>query len=301
MGIFKKPKLLIICAAIVLVAIVLAVIFFPKPQKTIGVFGLDRESEETVKLQQLLVENGYAVRYVENLEELSNTDCNAWIVRVLDDWAAQQVFDAVGEKAIFVGRKPALTQPVSFVGRNMADAGELFGELLCRLPLQGDTNEDGIISCVLLTGSLHNWETIAWQEGLLEGITQAQLPVEIVAVRSCLLVEEEGRIAIEDSLSTFGRDIEVILASSEVLSEGAAQAITQSGWEINNDFYLLSVGHTVQSINALNEQRRSGLVYGQWSDLGQLLLDAVANTVDGEAPQDYLLPFRFQNNSTPLQ
>lgn len=301
MGIFKKPRLLIGGGILLLAAIVLAFIFIPKQPATVGFFGLDRESEETLLLQESLEDNGYNVYFAETAEDLLNADCKAWIVRVLNEEDARQVVDAVGEKAIFISRKPSLPQPVRFAGWDMEAAGRLFAELLGKLPLQGDANEDGTISCLLLTGSLHNWETVDWQKGLHDGIAQAQLPVEILDTRSCILSEAEGNLAIQTSLANYGRDIEVILSSSEVLSEGAAQAITQGGWVISEDIYLLSLGHTQLSIDALNSQLRSGLVYGQWADFHQLVLSAVADTIDGESPQDYLLPFTVYNNAFPIQ
>jgi hypothetical protein len=301
MGIFKKPRLLIIGGILLLAAIVLTVLFLPKQPHTVGFFGLDRESAETLLLQECLEDSGYNIYYAETAEDLHSANCKVWIVRVLNDEDARQVVDAVGEKAIFISRKPSLSQPVRFAGWDMEAAGKLFAALLGNLPLQGDTNEDGIVSCLLLTGSLHNWETIDWQKGLREGIAQAQLPVEILDTRSCILTEAEGGIATQNSLSAYGRDIEVILSSSEVLSEGAAQAITQGGWVISEDIYLLSLGHTQLSIDALNNQLRSGLVYGQWADFNQLVLSAVADTVDGEDPQDYLLPFAVYHNAIPLQ
>ena len=92
MGILKKPKFLIIGGAALFVVIALAVflVFLLQP-KTVGFFGLSKESEETVRLQECLESKGYTVYYAENLEDLKSIDCNAWIVQTTSDLFAEKI------------------------------------------------------------------------------------------------------------------------------------------------------------------------------------------------------------------
>lgn len=302
MGVFKKPKFLIICGVVLLAVIVLTIslIFLLQP-KTVGFFGLDRENEEAVRLQALLEDRGYTVYYAEDLEDLENVDCKAWIVRATSDIFAEKILERIGDKAIFVGCNPSLSQPVRFVGWDMEEAGTLLAELLTRLPNHGDTNEDGTLSCLLLTAPEGYKEKADWEQGLYAGLAQCQLPYVILDTLACSLTEEAGMEATSQSLSTYGRDIEIVMVSSEVLAAGAAQAISQGGWEISEDLYLLAVGHTDYSMDALNERQRSGLVFAPWSDFDDLLLDAVADTIDGKSPQEYLLPLKLYTNTSALQ
>ena len=302
MGILKKPKFLIIGVAVLLVAIALAVslVFLLQP-KTVGFFGLDKESEEAVRLQERLEEKGYTVYYAENLEDLKTIDCNAWIAQTTSDLFAKKILNILGDKAIFIGNRPSLPQPIRYVGMDMKEAGTLLAELLADLPNAGDTNEDGTLSCLLLTAPEGHKEKQDFLQGLEEGMETFRLPHTILDVLACPRTEEAGFKATLDSLSTYGRDIEVILVSSEVQAVGAAQAINQGGWEISKDFYLLSAGHTEYSMNALTERQRSGLAFASREDLDDLVLTAVADTIGGKSPKEYLLPFKLYQNTSSLQ
>ena len=302
MGILKKPKFLIIGGAALFVVIALAVflVFLLQP-KTVGFFGLSKESEEAVRLQECLESKGYTVYYAENLEDLKSLDCNAWIVQTTSDLFAEKILQILGDKAIFIGNRPSLPQPIRYVGMDMKEAGTLFAKLLADLPNAGDTNEDGTLSCLLLTAPEGHKEKQDFLQGLEEGMETFHLPHTILDVLACPRTEEAGYAATLDNLSTYGRDIEVILVSSEAQAAGAAQAIHQSGWEVSKDFYLLSTGCSMDSMNALNEWQRSGLVFASQEDLDDLVLTAVADTIRGKNQKEYLPSFKLYQNTTFLQ
>lgn len=302
MGKQIKPKFWLIGGAVLLIAIVvtLALVFFLQP-KTVGIFGLDRESEEAIRLQQLLEDNGYTVYYAETLEDLSNDKCKAWVIRSTSDIFAEKILERIGDKAIFINSKPSPAQSIRYVGLSMEDAGSLMAKLLTSLPNNGDTNEDGILSCLLLTAPEGYKEKADWEKGLYAGLSESQLNYVVLNVLGSPLNKDAAAAATLESLSAYGRDIEVIMVSSEVLAAGAAEAVKQGGWEISQDLYLLAPGHTDYSMTALTERQRSGLVFAHQEDLDELLLTAISDTIDGKAPQDYILPFKLYHNASPLQ
>lgn len=300
MGILKKPKFLILAGAILLAVIALtAALIFSKP-KTVGFFGLDRESDEAIRLQAVLEDAGYTVYYGDTMDELKNTHCKAWIVRTTSDIFAEKIFEVIGDKAIFIERKPTLSQPVRYVGGDMENAGSILAHLTSLLPLGGDSNEDGTVSCLLLTGYA-DWRTTQWQKGLEEGASSTQLPIEILEAISCARTEEAAQQAVTEILSQYGRDIEVILTSDEILAEGAAKAISGRGWTQGEDFYLLSTGYREKASEALNNLQRSGMAYA-WEDAyNEALCSAVRDTIAGKSPKEYLHSYNLLNNSSPLQ
>lgn len=301
MGILKKPKFLIIGGAVLLAAIALtaALLFLLQPDK-IGFFGLDPEAAETVRLQALLEDEGYEVYYAESLEDLESAACKAWIIQTTSDIFAQKIGDIVGNKAIFIHRKPSLSQPVRYVGWNMEEAGAALSGLLPLLPAYGDTNEDGVLSCLLLTPPADDMETAQWEQGIRAGLENFPLPHTILDVCPCPRTEQAGFDAVTNRLSAYGRDIEVILAASEDLAEGAAKAIWQGGWAVNTDFYLLSIGSTEKSLRALQEQKRSALVFADQAAFDEAVLSAVSDTIDGKDPLDYFLPHTTYHTTAPL-
>lgn len=301
MPIFKKPKIWILGAALFLgILALILVIFRPNEEKTIGLYGFDPNSSDTLQIHQALEEGGYSLYYANALEDLQNTQCSAWLVRSSSDLFAEKIRSILGSKAIFIGNKPTLSQPVRFVGVDMVEAGKQTIELLAKLPNYGDTNEDGTVSCLLLTAPEGYKEKTDWERGLYAGLSESRLNYVVLDTLSCSLTEDAARIAISSSLSVYGRDIEVIMASSEVLAAGAAQAIANGGWEISSDLYLLSTGYTVDAINALGNRQRSGLVYANGEDFSKLLLQAIADTLNGKPPKDYLLPFKLYHNAAPI-
>lgn len=301
MPFLKKPKFLIIGGAL-LVAVVLAVILLFMPRgATIGFYGLEQNAEETIRLQERLAEKGYSIYFAQTLQDLEDTDCNAWVIQTSSDVFAEKILSIVGEKAVFIGQKPSLSQTVRYAGLDMVQAGEQLADLLTRLPNHGDTNENGTVSCLLLTAPEGYKEKTDFEQGLYGKLEENAQPYVVLDTLSCSLTVEAGTQSTLASLSAYGRDIEVIFAASEVLATGAAQAIKEGGWEISRDLYLLALGHTDDSITALNEQQRSGLVFASWEEIEDLVLDAVADAVDGCAPKEYLLPFRIFTNASPLQ
>ena len=298
MPIFKKPKIWILGAALFLgILALILVIFHPNEEKTIGLYGFNPNSSESLQIQQALEEEGYSLFYANSLEDLQNTQCSAWLVRSSGDLFAEKIHAIVGSKAIFIGNKPTLSQPVSFVGVDMVEAGKQTIELLAKLPNYGDTNRDGILSCLLLTAPAGYQENALWTEGLQAQMENLPLPCSILDVQTCPLTVQDAQAATAQSLATYGRDIEVILASSDALATGAAQAIANGGWEISADLYLLSTGYTVDAINALGNRQRSGLVYANGEDFSALVLQAIADTLKGKTPKDYLLTFKLYHNA----
>lgn len=297
-----KPKFWILGGVALLVAIVLvlALILF-RPSATVGIFGMDKESAEALRLQQLLEDNGYKVYYAETLDDLSNAECKAWVVQCTSDIFAEKILERVGNKAIFINSKPSPAEPIRYVGLSMEEAGSLMAKLLSSLPNIGDTNEDGTVSCLLLTAPEGCKEKADWERGLYAGLSEIQLDYMVLATLESSLSKDAATAVTLESLSVYGRDIEVIMVSSEVLATGAAEAVKQGGWEISQDLYLLAPGHTDYSMNALNERQRSGLVFADLEGLDDLLLTAIKDTINEKAPQDYLLPFKSYHNAAPLQ
>lgn len=295
MGIFKKPKVLIIAAAAAALLLLIAVLAFVflQPAKTVGFLGVNETSEEILLLKTRLEDEGYHLYFAAAPEELQSKDCAAWIVYAQTDALAEQVVNAVGTKAVFIDRKPALEYPVRFVGYHMENGGKILAQLISLLPLGGDSNEDGTISCLLLTGP-SGWDTKMWQKGLDAGMSQSQLPIDILESLSTDLSEDAAKAAVTEVLAQYGRDIEVILSSSEILAEGAAQAISARGWTQGEDFFLLSTG-TLDKLES-----RSGMAYIQAEEYVYWVLDAVEDAVAGKSPTQYLVPFKLMNNSAPL-
>ena len=301
MGKRITPKFLIIggVAALITIALVLALVLF-RPSVTVGIFGLGKESEQTLRLQQLLEDNGYKVYHAETLDDLSNEECKAWVVQSTSDIFAEKILERVGDKAVFINSKPSPAQSIRYVGIRMEEAGSLMAKLLSDLPNNGDTNEDGTVSCLLLTAPEGYKEKADWERGLYAGLSESQLDYMVLDTLESSLNKDAAAAATLESLSAYGRDIEVIMASSEVLATGAAEAVKQGGWEISQDLYLMTTGHTDYSMTALTERQYSGLVFANWEDQDSLLLTAIKDAINGKAPQDYLLPFRSYHNAAPI-
>lgn len=296
------PKFLIIgvVAVLITIALVLALVLF-RPSVTVGIFGLGKESEQALRLQQLLEDNGYKVYHAETLDDLTNEECKAWVVQSTSDIFAEKILERVGDKAVFINSKPSPAQSIRYAGIRMEEAGSLMAKLLSDLPNNGDTNEDGTVSCLLLTAPEGYKEKTDWERGLYAGLSKNQLNYMVLDTLESPPSKDSAAAATLESLSAYGRDIEVIMASSEVLATGAAEAVKQGGWEISQDLYLLATGHTDYSMTALTERQRSGLVFAHQEDLAELLLTAISDTMDGKAPQDYILPFKLYHNASPLQ
>lgn len=287
----KKILLLSVAVALALLCAALAVFLGTARSQTVGICYRENTNDENspfrAALEQGLRDRGYQVltldadldqaRQLEQLEQLAQRKCNLLIVEPVMTSAQAELLTALertGLPAVILGspREEQQNPKLSWVHDAAQAAGAMLGRLVETLPAGGDLNGDGAVSYFLLQGP---------QDHILDG-------VYATAARQALpeacqpLQRSHGEFSYEDGLrlgkqilSEFGRDIEVILCTHEELARGAAQAVTDGGWQVGQDMYILCLG-AEQAVQSLYSQGfLQGGVYVPVEARTQAVLDAV--------------------------
>lgn len=139
--------------------------------------------------------------------------------------------------------------------------------LLTQLPYQGDLNRDGVITYAILAPTGTDYKTACQAAMGSHNLLNSQ---------TCLDDQAVGRQAAIRILSSYGKDLDILLCGSEALSLGASAAAKDVGRITNQDLILLTVGADIP--------RASGTVYAD----PNAMIDAILACVN--APADMQLP-----------
>ena len=139
--------------------------------------------------------------------------------------------------------------------------------LLAQLPYQGDLNRDGLVTYAILAPTGTDYKAAC---------TLAMGKHQLVSTQACLDDQEVARQVATRILSSYGKDLDVLLCGSEALSRGASAAAKDLGRVIDQDLILLTVGQDIP--------RTSGTVYAD----PQAMIDTILALV--ENPADTIIP-----------
>ncbi len=148
--------------------------------------------------------------------------------------------------AVFIGKKPetalGMWNRLSYVGVAEDQLGSLQGQILLQTKNQGDLNEDGQVSCLVLGGPEENDIAKQQADDCIGTLINAGLIVDRIETPWGEWTEESGRIRCAKALSQYGKDIEVIFCGNEAITLGALDAVKAGGWQIGRDYLLVGVG-----------------------------------------------------------
>lgn len=273
----KKKLWLLIGAAALILAVVLALVLTPNkdtaptettgavetPVKKLPMVGIClRQKEENPEFAQRLEEKftqaGYGVqicdalndqsRQTEQITELLNEEAVLLVIEpVIADGAGDTVA-LLKEKnipGVFINYKPEaaleLWDRLSFVAYDDGQLGSLQSQIVLESALSGDLNEDGLVSCLILSGPEEDLVAQLHVESCRNGLLEAGLLIEEVRAPWGKWSQASARKRCAKILSTYGRDVEVIICANRDLTLGALEALTSGGWEAERDFCLVGV------------------------------------------------------------
>lgn len=217
----------------------------------------------------------------QKVQALIQKDCVLLVVEPVMTTALDTVVSAAkNEKlpVILLDRQPDQAvldsyEGLYYVGCRKENAGSAQGALLEKLNLQGDLNEDGLVSCVVLTGPEDDLDAKLIADGCLQTLYGAS--TDVLSVVACQWSLGDGRAKCAQVLREFGPDLEVILCSDPQLALGAVEAVSNSGRNPGQDVYILAVGFDGQLERALSQGKVSGTVWVNPHDHAQLLNQTV--------------------------
>lgn len=144
----------------------------------------------------------------------------------------------------------------SHIGYDPAHAGILLEGLIAQLPNGGDTNLDGIITYLLVSGPEEDALSVALAQGCEDAMAEAYLLEKILCDGS----SDSASALSSQALAAYGRDAEVILTTDDAIAQGVLDAIRDRGWIPGTDGYVLSISLQESARSLVADGKLSGLV-----------------------------------------
>lgn len=317
-----KKKLWLLAGALVLVAVLILVLVLggdagEKENKKLPQIGLClRAYEEAPQYGQLLEktfkEAGFRVtildakndqtRQTAQVADLVKGEAALLVIEPVIADAASDTVQLLMEKnipAVFIGNKPvpALEQwnRLSFVGSAKGQLGSLQAELILQSEARGDLNEDGEVSCLVISGPEEDGDAQLQAEGCIDALVAEGLIVDQLDTSWGEWTEDSGRMRCAKALSQFGKDVEVIVCGSPEITLGALEAVKAGGWQIGKDYTLIGVG----AEEKLQTKELTGTVVFDLPQMAQQVLSAAQSLMKGDgAEKEYYVNYQAITGET---
>ena len=200
--------------------------------------------------------------------------------------------------AVFIGQQPqddvsSQWERICYVGSDSSQLGYLQGQLILDVLNQGDVNEDGLVSYIMLQDDPQKTHTLQRSEGVLQALKDANIPVTALRTLCGNNDQAESRMLCAKSLAELGKDIEVIFCNTDTMALGAFEAIQDGGWMVGTDIYLVSIGGNQKVLEHIQQGRMTGTVMEDIPAQVQKTADVILRLFQGESVEqiyyvDYL-------------
>lgn len=303
-----KRKLWPLLGALVLILALVLVVLSGAPSegqdKNLPLIGLClRQYEAAPEYGQLLektfTEAGFRVmcmdakndqtRQTEQVADLVKAGAELLVIEpVITDAAADtaQLLMENNIPAVFIESKPeaALEQwdRLSFVGYPEDQLGVVQGKIILQAKNQGDLNEDGLVSCLVISGPEEDMKAQLQADGCMDTLVKEGLIVDQIDLSWGEWTAESGQMRCAKALSQFGKDIEVIVCGNEAITLGALEAIKTGGWQVGRDYYLVGVG----AEEKLLTNEITGTVVYDLPEIAKQILSAAQALINGETVEN---------------
>lgn len=283
----KKLKSLIPVA--VLAGVLLGVfIFFVTRPPEVGLCFRDCDDAATAAyreaLRDALKAKGYKVLIVDGnnnqavqdqqVKKLLDKAVDLLIVEPVMVSAVNSILEKAGDTPLlFIDREPEKHEKGTFVGGNPSQVSLLQGQMIQQLPDHGDVNQDGFVACLLIQGPADSLDAIQFEQ-VADAITGGKA-IELHVVHGDWS-QESGKTLCAKALSTYGKDIEVVLCASDTMTVGAQEAILEGGRTVGKDVYLITAGMNEDLLQGI----RSGTITGTVTEDTQEKIRAITETAE---------------------
>lgn len=167
-----------------------------------------------------------------------------------------QLLQNAEAKAVFINYRPEQLEQYpncSFVGFDPEQAGQLQAQLALDVFRKADVNDDGHLSYGVLDTAQENKESQLRQQSAMDTLGGTCLEVRY-AKSGVQTAQQQCRLL----LSSYGRDLEIILCGDDVLALGALAAAEDGGRIPGEDIFIFGANATTESRNLVRQGKLSG-------------------------------------------
>lgn len=202
---------------------------------------------------------------------------------------------AAGMPVVLVGKEPPegvldLWWRACYVGFDKTRPGQLQGQIILNTPDHGDLNGDGQVACAILAGPEDHTDTLQHTQNCMATLSAGADAVLLSTVYSDN-TQSRGKALTEGLLSTYGRDIEVLLCGSDDLALGALEALESYGRTVSQDIYVVGIGGEAEILSMVRQGTLTGTAMIDYDALGHQAAEAARLLLTHDAQQRYTVDY----------
>lgn len=216
------------------------------------------------------------------------------ILNLVQSSSAPQVTDMCNEAGIpvvYINRQPDETESdrwaadgikATYVGADARQSGTFQGEEIVETANQGDINGDGKVSYIMVQGDPENVDAQYRTEYSVKALTDAGIEVNELLLQRGDWDQAKGQQIVQDALTQFGEEVEVVFCNNDAMALGALQAIQAAGRVIGEDIYLVGVDALTDAVQNIVDGNMTGTVFNDHFSQAQTAAQMAVKYLKGE-------------------
>jgi methyl-galactoside transport system substrate-binding protein len=247
--------------------------------------------EENIQVQDAKNDQAEQTNQINNF---ITAGVDVMILNLVQSSSAPQVTDMCNEAGIpvvYINRQPDETESdrwaeegikATYVGADARQSGTYQGEEILETATGGDINGDGKVSYIMVQGDPENIDAQYRTEYSVKALTDAGVEVEELLLQRGDWDQAKGQQIVQDALTQFGDDVEVVFCNNDAMGLGALQAIQAAGRTVNEDIYLVGVDALTEAVQDTIDGNYTGTVFNDHFSQAQTAAAMAVKFLKGE-------------------
>ena len=216
------------------------------------------------------------------------------ILNLVQSSSAPQVTDmcnAAGIPVVYINRQPDETESdrwasdglkATYIGADARQSGTFQGEEILETENKGDINGDGKVSYIMVQGDPENIDAQYRTEYSIKALTDAGVEVDELLLQRGDWDQAKGQQIVQDALTQYGDDVEVVFCNNDAMALGALQAIQAAGRTVGKDIYLVGVDALTDAVQNIVDGNFTGTVFNDYFSQAQGAANLAVKFLKGE-------------------
>ena len=216
------------------------------------------------------------------------------ILNLVQSSSAPQVTDMCNEAGIpvvYINRQPDETESdrwasdglkATYIGADARQSGTFQGEEILETENKGDINGDGKVSYIMVQGDPENIDAQYRTEYSIKALTDAGVEVDELLLQRGDWDQAKGQQIVQDALTQYGDDVEVVFCNKDAMALGALQAIQAAGRTVGKDIYLVGVDALTDAVQNIVDGNFTGTVFNDYFSQAQGAANLAVKFLKGE-------------------
>ena len=259
------------------------------------------------ELEKYLIEKGFAKENITivdgandqatqsgQIDSFIADGVDVLIINLVNSSSASTVTDkvvAANIPLVYINREPNEDEQkrwtennwnVCYVGCDARQSGTYQGEIIGDLGLDAvDFNKNGKIDYIMIKGDPENIDAQYRTEFSIKALQDAGFEVNKLDEQVGMWDQVKGNELVNNSLSQYGNDVEVVFCNNDAMALGALQAIQSQGRKVGTDIYLVGVDALTEVVEYVISGDITGTVFNDHFAQSHNAADAAINYITG--------------------